>query len=340
MRLLLVGSDKVTAIENYYVRYLKESGEHVQFFAAQSIFYDFYLTGTLHKVLFRAGISGIYHRINKQFLDLVAASRPDLIFVFKGMEIFPGSLKKLKQSGIKLVNYNPDNPFLFSGRGSGNKNVTDSIPLYDLHLTYDNDIREQMIRNYKIPTRILPFGFDIDDQLYAACIAQPEINKVCFLGNPDAQRAAFILALAENCPVDVYGQNWTRFPTHKNVTIHAPVYGDELWKTLYRYRVQLNLMRPHNPNSHNMRSFEVPGVGGIGLFPYTNDHATYFNPGAEVFLYRNMDECIKWCHHLLSLDRNEANVIRTAARSKSLQAGYSYRNRALQALQAIKQELL
>jgi spore maturation protein CgeB len=340
MRLLIVGSDKVFAIENFYVKYLKEAAVDVRLFTAQSIFYDYYQSSILHKILFKAGVSPILNKVNEQFKKAITEFEPDVIFIFKGMEIFPQSIQWARQQGIKLVNYNPDNPFLFTGKGSGNKNVTDSIPLYDLHFTYDGDIKKELEQKYKIPTAILPFGFDISENLYNECVKQQEIKKVCFLGNPDEQRAAFIDQLAAHLPIDVYGNNWNKFVTNKNITVHEPVYGAELWKTLYKYRVQLNLMRIHNPNSHNMRSFELPGVGGIGLFPYTVDHAHYFVADKEVFLYKDLSECISLSKIVLNMSDEEALKIRSAARLKSLQAGYSYRNRALLVLQEIKKLML
>lgn len=336
MRLLIVGSDKVFAIENFYLRYLKESAIEVRLFTAQSIFYDYYQDSILHKILFKAGVSSVLRKINNRFKQEITEFEPQVIFIFKGMEIFPESLQWAKQRGIKLVNYNPDNPFLFTGKGSGNKNVTNSIRLYDLHLTYDGDIKKELEQQYNIPTGNLPFGFDLHDALYNECVKQQEVKKVCFLGNPDAQRAAFIDQLAAHLPIEVYGNDWGKFVTGKNIIVHEAVYGTDFWKTLYRYRIQLNLMRIHNPNSHNMRSFEVPGVGGIGLFPYTNDHARYFETGKEIFLYKDLTECIKLSKLLLNMSDEEALKVRSAARLKSLQAGYSYRNRALLALQEIK----
>jgi spore maturation protein CgeB len=337
MRVLVIGSDKVYAIENLYVKYLREYGVDVKLFTAQSIFYDYYQRSIINKIIFKTGFSGILGTINNQFKEAVLEFEPEIIWVFKGMEIYPDSLHWAKDRGISLVNYNPDNPFIFTGKGSGNKNVTNSIRLYDLHFTYDNDIRERMVMDYGIPTSILPFGFEISDELYAECKKQEEIVKVCFLGNPDKKRAAFILQLADHIPIVLYGNHWERFVFHKNITVHEPVYGNELWKTLYRYRVQLNLMRIHNPRSHNMRSFEVTGIGGIGLFPNTQDHATYFENGKEVFLYSTIEECVKQCMVLLNLNSADANKIRLSAREKSLQAGYSYKDRAKQVLQEIKQ---
>lgn len=332
MKLLIAGSDFIWSLENHYAKHLAAAGASVGIMPVQSIFYKYYNKGIAHKIFYKLGLSGIEGLIDKLLRKAIAEQRPDVLWVFKGMEIRPSLLQWAREGGVRLVNYNPDNPFLFSGSGSGNRNIGRSIGLYDLHFTYDRDIRARIESEYGIPCRILPFGFEDNKTLFETCREQEEALKVCFLGNPDAERSRFIGQLADELPIDVYGYGWDKFLSHPNVKRFPAVYGDDFWKTLYRYRVQLNLMRPHNPDSHNMRSFEIPGVGGIGLFPRTPDHRHYFTEQAEVFLFDDPDECKKQASRLLHMSKAEAEKIRLAARAKSLDAGYTYHDRARQAL--------
>lgn len=334
---MIVGSDKVYAIENFYVKYMTETGAELSLFSAQTMFYDYYQKSTVNKLFFKAGLSGILIKINRLFREAVIKYQPDVIWVFKGMEIFPESLVWAKQRGIKLVNYNPDNPFIFTGKGSGNKYVVDAIPLYDLHFTYNLHIEQQLQAQYNAKTAYLPFGYDLSDALFEECAAQPELVKVCFLGNPDHQRAAFINQLAAaGIALDLYGNSWEKFVQHRGITIFPPVYGDELWKVLRKYRIQLNMMRVHNEDSHNMRTFEVPGVGGIMVAPDTSEHRTFFNNGKEAFLYNGGEDCAAVMSAILALPVAAADEIRKNARTVSLQKGYDYKNRAAQALSVIK----
>lgn len=338
MKLMLIGSDKVYAIENHYVKHLRELGVDVQTFCAQTIFYDYYYKNLANKLLFKAGLSGIHTEINKQFKEEATKFRPDLIWVFKGMEIFPASLKWAREKNTILLNYNPDNPFIFTGSGSGNKNVAQSIDLYHLHFTYNLEIKEKLQKEYNAKTFFLPFGYDVDESIISDCEKEEEIVRACFLGNPDKQRAEFIMDLARHgVEIDLYGNNWAGFLNHDLIRIFPPVYNSDFWKTLYRYRVQLNLMRIHNENSHNMRSFEVPGVGGIQLAPDTPEHREFFVPGKEIFLFTGVDDCTKQLHQLLALSQQEAAAIRKQARHRSVQAEYSYRGRAQQALGIMNQ---
>jgi len=337
MKLFIVGSDKVYAIENFYVKYLREAGVDVFHFPAQSYFYDFYHWNVSHKIIFKLGLSGIFKQINNRLKEEATRFAPDVIWVFKGMEILPATLQWAKKRGIKLVNFNGDNPFLFSGKGSGNKNVSRSIRFFDLHLTYNTEVQKEMEETWQILTGILPFGFNIEDALFEKCCQQTEIVKACFLGNPDNYRGTFLQELAgRGVQIDLYGNNWDRFVSHPNIQVFQPVYGDDFWLTLRRYRLQLNIMRPHNPNTHNMRSFEIPGVGGIQLAPATNDHQLYFEPGVDIYLYQDLDDCVSAAKKILALPQNEADAIRQNARDRSLRCGYSYRDRATQALRQIE----
>lgn len=328
-KVLIVGSDKIFAIENFYSKYLKEFGVNIDKFCASDLFIDYYEASIFNKLIVKAGLSSIYKTINKKFKQKIKDYRPDIILVFKGMEVLPDSLVWAKSRNIKLVNYNPDNPFIFSGKGSGNRNVTDSIALYDLHLTYDHWVKKKVEQEYHLKAEILPFAFDDDDTLFNECCRQQEVVKLCFLGNPDFKRAAFIKALAEEgIAIDVFGIGWKNFLRHSNIKLFDPALGIETWKTLRRYRVQLNLMRAHNENSHNMRTFEVPGIGGIMVAPDTEDHRVFFKDGEEIFLYKDVAECAVIIRNLLNIKFEEANKLRKNARKRSLSSGYSYKERA------------
>jgi hypothetical protein len=250
-----------------------------------------------------------------------------VVFVFKGMEVLPETLIKLKQAGIKLVNYNPDNPFIFSGYGSGNKNVSQSIHLYDLHLTYNLEILEKL-KSMQLNAEFFPFAFEPGDDKAPRLLETDEVLKPCFLGNPDKSRVDFLNQLAERgVKLDVYGNDWAKNNINPNITAYPPVYGDEMISVLRKYRVQLNLMRIHNLNSHNMRSLEIPGHGGIQLAPRTVEHEMLFVEGKEIFLYNDVDDCVKQIDKLLNLSFAEALVIRGRAQNTA-KSKHTYKQRS------------
>jgi len=110
--------------------------------------------------------------------------------------------------------------------------------------------------------------------------------------------------------------------------VNVPVYGEGQWKVLRKYRIQLNLMRSHNSDSHNMRTFEVPGIGGIMLAPDTVEHRLFFEDRKEVFLFKDFESAVRLIKEILTLPVERALQIRRAARQRSVTSGYRYADRA------------
>ena len=326
MKILLLGSDYNWSIERIYKRELCNLGHEVVHLPIQNWFYDFYYKSSLNKILSRIGLSSIESKIQQRVLTEVKGLTFDLIWVFKGMEIQPKTLIELKRYTKRIINFNPDNPFIFSGKGSGNKNVTNGMHLYDEHFTYDHQVKEKIEKELGMKCSLIPFGFDqeviINDDLHSV----QDIKAVCFVGNPDSYRTEILKVILDNgLLLHVYGNGWDKFLAHPNLSIHGSAYKNEYYLTLRKYRVQLNIMRMHNLDSHNMRSIEIPGCGGLMLAPLTRDHRTFFEEGKEAFFYDNSNQLITQVKNMFELEEEEVQIIRINAREKVLK-NFSYSN--------------
>lgn len=280
-----------------------------------------------------------FPEFNKRICREITAVRPDVFWLFKGMEVYPRTLDKLRTLGVTLVNYNADHPLRYFSRGSGNSNVLRSIPKYDLHLTYSRAIAREMQERYpNLRIGVVPFGHDVDDAIYNRIESEDEVQRVCFLGNPDDHRAREITVLVEaGLPVDVYGHRWDDFlAPATNLRIHGQAVGGELYRTLRLYRVQMNFFRPHNVASHNMRTFEVPACGAIMLAEDSIEHRDFFESGREAFYFGSRLEMVEGARVLLAMPKVEADAVRRAARRRSVNSGYWYRDRAIESLALIE----
>ena len=324
MRLLLVGSTAPWAIEQFYVRYLAEWGVVVEVFDPSA-----HIEHTLyHRILLRMGSLQPYKTANESLMEAAERFRPDIIWIFKGIEFKPETLNRIKKNGARLVNYNPDHPYIRTSVSHGGKNVADCVPLYDLHFCYSRQLAARIEREFNIPASWLPFGYELSDSDYSRIVNVEEIRRVGFVGNPDRLRARIIHRLGDaGVPVDVYGYNWKNFIRENgNIRIYNAIFGDVFWQKLRQYRVQLNIFRPHNAGSHNMRSFEIPAAGGIMLAPDSPEHRTFFVHGEEAFFYQSEEEIERYCRELLAMEN--VGPIREKARKRSVSEDYSYRNRA------------
>jgi spore maturation protein CgeB len=85
-----------------------------------------------------------------------------------------------------------------------------------------------------------------------------------------------------------------------------------------------------------MRTFEVPGIGGIQLAPNTKEHELFFEADKEIFLYNTVDECISKINYLLSLTTEQANQYRVFAMEACIKNKHSYKDRAMQVLEVLE----
>lgn len=336
MKILIVGSNRFYSIERHFYANLRRLNIDVKIFCAPDVFSEYFYKSLFNKIMFRLGFSNIYSSINKKLLGCVEEIKPSVIIVFKGMEIFPDTIDKLKNNNRVVINYNPDNPFLFSGKGSGNENVIKSLSKFDGFITYDRNIEGQLISQFGKPVLRLPFGYSFTEADLELAQAADEIKKVCFIGNPDSERAEFLKKIANYFPICLYGNNWTKFINHPHVTIHPEITGAEYWVKLRQYRLQLNLMRLHNPESHNMRSFEVPGIGGVLLAPETIDHHEFFRVNRDVYTFRDISDCLKKIEEIMALTNDEVVAVRQSAFSWSKNKRYDYAGRTDQMIQFLQ----
>ena len=336
MNILVVGSTLPGAMEHAVVRGL-ELDDRVNRVGIQTND-AFYTSASFAIKSIRKISPNLYPGIaafNRTLTKEVETGQWDVLLVFKGMEIRPAVLRKLRRK-ILLVNYNPDNPFIYSGIGSGNLNMTKSLPLYHLYLTYDREVAAQ-IENAGRVSGVVPFGFEDNRRFDNILDPADEIPRACFLGNSDENRTHFLTRFALEVPLDIFGGGWdkTRFPP--TIRFHPPVYGDDFFDTIRRYRVQLNLMRPHNPDSHNMRTFDIVGCGGVGLMPRTADHADYFDEGRHLFLYDDVEDAIVKAKAILDEDAETIGTLRSQARAWAVDQGFNYDERAAQMVDCIEQ---
>ncbi|MBK9983469.1 MAG: glycosyltransferase family 1 protein [Saprospiraceae bacterium] len=271
--------------------------------------------------------------------DLVQKNTPDALLIIKGQFVSPSFLEKMKKKGIYLINYNPDHPLYFETDAPGNRNVKESIELYDLIFTYSSVIKNEIsIRLPLSRIEILPFGYE--DSYYSSnLISDSElIRKVVFAGTADKTRSEFIKELVKNeIYVDVYGGGFNRYFTSASpyLTICPSVSGLEYFSLLQRYMISMNLYRQQNKGGHNMRSFEIPSVGGLQLVEYSDQMNQFFMNKEEVFLYKNPEDVYDLIYNINQMTNAQLMEMKKTTRAKTLNSKYSYKDRAMEFMKVV-----
>ncbi len=236
---------------------------------------------------------------------------PDLIFFIKAETIYSKTIKKLKKNNCSMVNFYPDNPFVFCN-GNSNKEVLNSLPYYDCFLSWSKLLMP--ILSVAGCRSVYSFPFAYDKYIFEKNINEQDIsnykNEVCFAGTWEPEREEWLTGLVQRLPnldLFIYGNLW-----HENLTRDSilrkflkgkAIYKDELIETFKTSKIVLNFIRKQNGTSHNMRTFEVPATGAFLLTQRTKEQAEeLFKESESIECFGSTDELVSKIQFYLKND--------------------------------------
>lgn len=284
-----------------------------------------------HRVSRRLLERQILYRFSRSFLPkLLEAGTFDVVFVGKGAWALPQLWKgyKAARPETTLVCYNADDPITTWSRGGNRPWVTEAIPAYDLYITYNESLVEPIRQAGARSVLRLPFAWD------------PSIHPmqnfddsadIVFVGNSDAYREEWLTALVEHplaadWRIHVYGR-WHQVRSTALRRAIQPVQktGAEMARLTAGARVAINILRRQNEGSHNMRTFETPGCGGILASQLSAEQDTVFPDGQAAIYFRTPQEMAPRLAPFIG-DLERLAAMRTDARARV--AGETYLDRA------------
>lgn len=336
--MLLIGSFGSGAIENIYLFNFQCLGWQVESFDIQTPFFQKLNSSVKNRIINRFSIKPLIQDINKEVLAFAKKVKPDFIFIFKGMELVPQTVEELKSNCKIIANFNPDHPFKVFSRGSGNSNVEKSLAFYDIHFSYAKNIVNQLKNRLGKEAFWIPFGYD--DRLVKRTYVQSQYPYVIFVGAYDVERYKILKEL-EDQQIKIFGDvKWKKLG--KGCSDGGLYQGKALYHEEYLYFTSaslgsINLLRKQNlvEQSHNMRTFEVPGFGGLLISQRTEEQQEFFEEWKEAIFFETTEE-LKQILKDISRDKININKIKEKAKEKSEKANYSYFYRAKSVQQVIE----
>lgn len=156
---------------------------------------------------------------------------------------------------------------------------------------------------------------------------------VVFIGARYPRRDDLLTAVAAaQVPVRCYGREWSRHPFDRARTWQVRRPDVPAARDIDRAEgYALTAGAPAAINIHSdqdgftMKTFEVPGVGGVQLVD-REDVAQYYEPGREVAVFRDADELVDLCRRAIRDDR-WGDSLREAGRKRTL-AEHTWAHRA------------
>ena len=130
--------------------------------------------------------------------------------------------------------------------------------------------------------------------------------------------------LLQGTIVDKLGRHAVNL-TDPNLEMRKPVSLDELGEINSLYSLVLSFTEANSTgvlkkpvDIVNLRNFEIPMSGGIQFCRYTDEIASYFEPGKEIVLYTDRNDAIEKAKYYLSESKRDLRMnIRRAARARA-----------------------
>lgn len=208
----------------------------------------------------------------------------DVVIVFKGPWLDSRSIDHLRlRFACPVVCWNADSPFdsALANRGAG---IRQAIRAYDAYITWSEDVAEQLSR-VAAQVLVIPFAWD-PDLMRPVAGHGVAAGRIVFIGTGSRERYALLQSLAHLRPM-VFGTDWPRID---GVEVRPPVRGIDFCRIAGEARWNLNMLRPQNVRSHNMRTFELVGAGGNQVAPQTPDHQRFLKNDSRTALFQGKEQ--------------------------------------------------
>jgi spore maturation protein CgeB len=255
-------------------------------------------------------------RLNLALLKTVEDLRPQILFVFRGDQIFPSTLASIGQRGIHIIGWHNDNPFSPRYPWYVWRHFRRSVALFDRLYAYRAANLEDFRRAGCRQSDLLR-SFFIRELNYPGPSSPDYACDVSFSGHwePDG-RDDYVAELLDADEIDfrLWGTLWERSPIFGRIQrrlgkIEA-VYKERYNAALSSSRIALVFLSGLNQDTYTRRCFEIPATRTFMLAQYSPDLSSMFTEGREAEYFRNPDEMMDKIRFYL---RNESARAQIAA---------------------------
>jgi spore maturation protein CgeB len=326
--ILIVGVAQRTSLEQMYLRAFQANGcREVDLLDVEANRPDWSRNRLVNRFLPRFGHNLASQRLLTHLRG--CKNRYRWIIIFKGMQFSRQMLEECKRLAPTAlwININPDDPYNLISRAASNSNIIDSLSFFDVYCIWSHLIADRLRNDGCKKVIYLPFGYDTSYHVPHKPQHQTSTALISFIGSWDKEREANLAQLAgyDFC---IHGNGWKRasraFPLSSSLSFRD-VFGSEMAAVIASSDICLNLLRPQNRGSHNMRTFELPAMGGLMLTNRTAEQQEFFPENDSSYMYDDVAELKAKIEYILA-NKREADQVR--ARGMERVRGNSYSIRA------------
>ncbi len=256
----------------------------------------------LDKVYRRVLYNNNEKRINALLLREACNYKPNVLFVSKGINIYPETYVLFKSLGILIVNWNPDD---FFNSLNSSINLNNSLNLYDIVFSSRKHLFKEYIKSgiknpvfldwYYIPWLHLSNEpiLTIDD-------------KITFIGTYSKRREDILASINKIFPLEIWGAGWGRSGIIKreNTLLHKQELSQKDFpKVIASSRVNLNILTLENRDLTNLKLFEITASNGLLLTEVNDSTSEIFNDSCFYYNeFGNINESLDFLFDLVNND--------------------------------------
>lgn len=284
-RIVIYGENWIGTLPRLLSDELKRHGHQVVHFDFTDILPGIKDRSFLPRIKRRAFSRFYAMEIQEKFCKVVRDKRPDYIIIAKGLHLNQASLRRIKDCGAILVNWNPDD---FFNLKNSNESLISSIPLYDLIISS----REHLFSKYREhgARHLLYLDWYYVQELHFDRGLSKTI-PASFVGSWSPSREDFIGRL--NMPFKIWGGGWEKSSREfrKRHDVQPKILSQpEMSAVFNSSHYNLNLLTHENSDHSNLRFFEVPASGGLLLTERSECASRYLSDGKECLMFSSADE--------------------------------------------------
>jgi len=236
--------------------------------------------------------------INEKLLFEIEEYKPDILFISKGVNIFPETLYKFKCMGIIIANWNPDD---FFNKLNSSRFLLDSLNIYDYVFSARKHLFEEYVnKGVKNPHYIewyyIPWLHKKQKDIL------PVRNIVTFIGTYSKRRESLINNIDKNINIEIWGGGWN-FSTlrfKKNISIKNKFLNQiDFPYIISNSLINLNILTIENRDQTNLKIFEITASNGLLLTEDTEtsrlvlgNNAIYYNANKLSTLNDNINNIL------------------------------------------------
>jgi hypothetical protein len=263
----------------------------------------------------------IINSINNDLILYADQHRPDIIFIYRGTHIKPGTLRTIKKllPETVIMGYNNDDPFAQGHPFWLWRLFLASVPIYDMVLAYRIHNLEELkragakrvnlLRSWYIPERSYPVQLSPEEQSQYGC-------DVAFIGHYERDWRIEIMEeiVKRGYKFKLYGPGYDWDPIiRKNSLLQSQVpvrlvWGEQYNKACCGAKIVLCFFSKLNRDTYTRRCFEIPATGTLLISEYSDDLASMFQEGVEADYFRSKEELLEKIKYYLGNDETRKSV--------------------------------